>query len=112
MMTNSGMVCACRDGCDQWHPTEDFVHDFGFLPFPPYTKYHKLFDRTDAQLLGENRTEQQLLGERGRQFVMYRRDDPPQYAAPPADHATRYKDIFGEFADPCPETGQRAAWCN
>jgi hypothetical protein len=67
MMTNSGMACGCDDGCDQWHPMENFVHDFGFLPNPPYTKYHKLFKRTGAELLGEGR----------REFGMYTRDDPP-----------------------------------
>jgi len=84
---------------------ENFVYEFGFLPFPPYTKYRKMFDRSPAELLGGTGKAAAAgeLAESRRDFVMYQRDEPPQYATPRADHATKYKDFFGEFQqNPCP----------
>lgn len=48
-MTNSGMKCDCGgEKCDHWHPVENFVHDYGFLPFYPHLKYSLLVDRVKA----------------------------------------------------------------
>merc|ERR1711907_312968 len=106
-MTNSGMKCACNewDACDAWHAMEDFVYEFGFLPFPPYTKYHKIFNRMPAELLGVIQKEYDPL----RLFTLYRRDDPPQYATPPTNHTTKYKKLIDDFPDPCP-SHDKSAW--
>jgi hypothetical protein len=62
-MMNSGMVCRCGgEVCDHWHPVENFVHDHGFLPFPPHLKYEMMIDRQEAGLFGNP----------GRKFSFYK----------------------------------------
>ena len=78
LMTNSGMFCGCGNECDVWHHMENFVYEHGHLPFPPYTKYHRMFERQPAELKGEG--DGNL--DEDRNMALYKRDDPPQYATP------------------------------
>jgi hypothetical protein len=113
LMTNSGMACGCGDACDVWHAMENFVYEHEHLPFPPYTKYHRMFDRADAHLRGDAESDDGNgnLAE-DRKMALYRRDDPPQYATPSEDLLKKNKRLSDPFEDPCPAKGKKAEFCD